>query len=230
MLSSYLGSLHAPDITYHLLRVRVRDGPQHLCSASHWVTSCAENLHWTWKVQGLCWRCSAGLFQVSRLRFKGNVTTPNESLPWLSSTKNLKNHWQGIDFASHCWSTQSVGVPWISLQRHFSPECQVCTSYVTEFSPGSFPTPTKQHLSIFSNAIGLPILPAHSLELVVSATPCLIWQPKCKTFPRGGQEQELEQLVNSAPPQLAKLCLHKFPLQASNKQQSRNAKTPRQES
>ena len=43
----------------------------------------------------------------------------------------------------------------------------------------------------------------------------------CKTFPCGGQEQE--QLVNTAPPQLPRLCLHKFSLLACGQQQSRDA-------
>ena len=37
-----------------------------------------------------------------------------------------------------------------------------------------------------------------------------------------GQEQEQELLVNTAPPQLPKLCLHKFSLQTRGQQQGRD--------
>ena len=67
-------------------------------------------------------------------------------------------------------------------------------------------------LSIFSTVVGSPILPVHSLELAVllafPTMPCRVLPPNCKVFQCGGQEQE--QLVNTAPPQLPELRLHKF--------------------
>ena len=94
------------------------------------------------------------------------------------------------------------------------------TFYVTEFSPGSFPFPTKLHLYIFSTVVGLPFLPVCSLVWAVSTVtiPCWFWQQNGKTFSYGGQEQE--QLINTAPPQLPELSHHKFPLLTSDKQQS----------
>ena len=60
---------------------------------------------------------------------------------------------------------------WCSLDQFLltNPQCQVF--YVTEFSPGSFPSPTKLHLYIFSTVVGLPFLPVHSLEWAVQ-----LWQ------------------------------------------------------
>ena len=88
-----------------------------------------------------------------------------------------------------------------------------------EFLTGSFPTTTLLNCSCS------PILPVHGLELAVllavSTMPCRVLAPNCKFFQCGGQEQE--QLVNTAPPQLPELRLHKLFLRTSGQQQSRDA-------
>ena len=105
-----------------------------------------------------------------------------------------------------------VGIPGL-----ISLLCHVCTFQVTELGSngirpiGSFPTPTQ--LSIFSTVACLKILPAHSLETAISTIPLLTLQPSCKIFPC--DEQEQEQVINTAAPQLLELCLHKFSLLAS---------------
>ena len=73
---------------------------------------------------------------------------------------------------------KSVGVPC----DQFSLWCQVRTFHVTEFRPGSFPTPTQLQLSIFSPVVGSPIFPIHSLESANSTILCRVRPPNCKTF------------------------------------------------
>ena len=50
--------------------------------------------------------------------------------------------------------------------------------------------------------------------------PCQVRPPKCKQFPCGEQEQE--QPVNTAPPTLPELRIHKFSLRTCGQQQSRD--------
>ena len=67
-----------------------------------------------------------------------------------------------------------------------------------EFRPGSFPTPTKLHLSIFSTLVGSQILHVQSLDF--QQFPVWFSRIVKRFHVQGGQERE--QLVNTASPQL----------------------------
>ena len=88
------------------------------------------------------------------------------------------------------------GIPGISFL--------LTVTYVQEFRPGSFSTPTQLHLSI-----SLLLSASQSLEWAVSTILCLracrVLLQNCKTFLCGEQEQE--QSVNAVPPHRCPKCV-----------------------
>ena len=105
----------------------------------------------------------------------------------------------------------------IAQKKPFGISFLLTVTYVQEFRPGSFSTPTQLHLSI-----SLLLSASQSLEWAVSTILCLracrVLLQNCKTFLCGEQDGKC-----CSSPLLPKMCFHKFSLRASGQQHSSDA-------
>ena len=81
-------------------------------------------------------------------------------------------------FVSYIYQTKPIGV----LQISPSMSVNYVDLMEKNSTLGSFPTPMKLQISIFTSVVELQIWPVHNLELAIKNKNCQLCPPNCKTL------------------------------------------------